>query len=308
MPRIWVGIVGFCVLGLILSGCQAPPERAAPSTPPYMISVEQLAARLGLQVSFTAGRYVELTNAANRVVIFTHPGGSIYVNGQNIGQTGTVIYEGQTIYVSQMLMPQIRAYLKTAAPVKPRPQYPSTPSRPSGGQTVVIDPGHGGKDPGATSYLGYYEKEVNLKVAQKVAWLLKKQGVNVIMTRNNDTFIELNERPEIANRAGADLFVSIHHNSHTNRAHRGFTVYISPNASEKSRRAGRLIERYLTQTGLTSNGLRTNDYRVLVRTNGPAVLIECGYISNPSEAAILYDGEFQSRLASAIAQAILEAL
>jgi len=308
MPKINRWLPALLLLLITLSGCQTAPKPTAPSAPSYMISVDQLAARLGLHVSFTNGRYIELTNPANRVVIFTHPGGSVYVNGENIGQTGTVLVEGSTVYVSQLLLPRIRASLKTAAPIKPSPRYPSTPSRPSGGQTVVIDPGHGGKDPGATSYLGYYEKEVNLKLAQKIAWLLKKQGVNVIMTRNNDTFIELNDRAEIANQAGADLFVSIHHNSNRSRSHHGYTVYIAPNASEASRRAGRLIERYLAQTGLSSNGLRTNDYRVLVRTNGPAVLIECGYLSNPSEAAILYDGNFQNRLASAIAQAILEAL
>lgn len=308
MALIKRGLPALGLFFIVLTGCQAPPRTAAPSAPPYMISIDQLAARLGLQVSFTNGRYVELTNSANRVVIFTHPGGSVYVNGENIGQTGTVITDRQTIYVAQLLVPRIRASLKSAGPVKPLPQYTPSPSRPAGSKTVVIDPGHGGKDPGAISYLGYHEKEVNLKLAQKIAWILKKHDVNVIMTRNNDTFIELNERAEIANRAAADLFVSIHHNSNRSRAHHGFTVYIAPNASEASRRAGRLIERALGTTGLASNGLRTNDYRVLVRTDGPAVLIECGYLSNPSEAALLYDGHFQDRLASAIAQAILEVL
>lgn len=301
LPALWLSLT-------VLTGCQTAPKTTAPSAPSYMISIDQLAARLGLRASFTNGRYVELTNSANRVVVFTHPGGSIYVNGENIGPTGTVLVEGSAVYVSQLLVPRIRACLKSAAPLKPLPQYTPAPSRPSSGKTVVIDAGHGGKDPGATSYLGYQEKEVNLKVAQKVAWLLKKQGVNVIMTRNNDTFVELNERAEIANRAQADLFVSIHHNSNRSRSHHGYTVYIAPNASEGSRRAGRLIERCLADTGLSSNGLRTNDYRVLVRTNGPAVLIECGYLSNPSEAAVLYDGNFQNRIASAIAQAVLEAL
>ncbi|HOT73174.1 MAG TPA: N-acetylmuramoyl-L-alanine amidase [Anaerohalosphaeraceae bacterium] len=307
MPRIqrWLG--GLLLLLLAFAGCQAPPKSTAPRAPSYMLSADDLAARLGLRVSFTGGRYVELSNSANRVVIFTHSGGSIYVNGENIGQTGTVIQEGQTVYVAELLVPRIRSYLKSAAPL-PHPGYTPSPTRPLGGKTVVIDAGHGGKDPGATSYLGYYEKEVNLKVAQKVAWLLKKQGINVIMTRNNDSFIELNERAEIANHAGADLFVSIHHNSNHNRVHHGYTVYIAPNASDASRRAGRLMERALSTIGLSSNGLRTNDYRVLMRTQGPALLIECGYLSNPSEAAALYDIDFQNRLASAIAQAIVDAL
>jgi N-acetylmuramoyl-L-alanine amidase len=271
-----------------------------------MITVNQAAIRLGMQVSFTNGRYVELTNASNRVLIFIHPGGNVFVNGKNIGLAGAVQKPDGTIYISELLIPRIRSNLITHAP-RPQPGYTPPSVRPTG-RTVVIDAGHGGKDPGATSYLGYYEKEVNLKVAQKIAWRLKNEGVQVIMTRNNDTFVELNDRAEIANRAGADLFVSIHHNSNNSRIHRGYTIYIAPNASDASRRAGRLIEKSLGATGLSSNGMRTNDYRVLMRTQCPAVLVECGYLSNPSEAAILYDGDFQNQLANAIAQAILQSI
>ncbi len=272
-----------------------------------MISADQLASRLGLQKSFSDGRHIELTNSTNRVLIFTHPGGNVYVNGQNIGLAGACRREDGTYYFAELLVPRIRGYLNAQTPVKPV-YTPSSPSPSYSGRTVVIDAGHGGKDPGAISYLGYPEKEVNLKVAQKVAWRLKSKGIRVIMTRNNDTFIELNDRAEIANREGADLFVSIHHDSNHNRTRRGYTLYIAPNASETSRRAGRFIEKALSGTGLSSNGMRTNDYRVLMRTQGPAVLVECGYLSNPSEAAILYDGDFQNRIANAIVQGILQAL
>lgn len=305
MPRIYIWFLALCALLTALSGCHAPPA-STPSSVPYMITVNQAAVRLGMQVSFTNGRYVELTNASNRVLIFTHPGGNVFVNGKNIGLAGVVQRPGGQIYISELLIPRIRSHLAAYTP-QPQPGYTPPVVRPIG-RTVVIDAGHGGKDPGATSYLGYYEKEVNLKVAQKIAWRLKNEGVQVILTRNNDTFIELNDRADIANRARADLFVSIHHNSHNSRVHRGYTIYIAPNASDASRRAGRLIERALASTGLSSNGMRTNDFRVLMRTQGPAVLVECGYLSNPSEAAILYDGDFQNQLAGAIAQAILQAL
>jgi N-acetylmuramoyl-L-alanine amidase len=290
---------------MALTGCHTPPPSTSTSVP-YMITANQAAIRLGMQVSFTNGRYVELTNASNRVLIFIHPGGNVFINGKNIGLAGAVQKPDGTVYISELLIPRIRSNLTSYAP-RPQPGY-TPPSGRSTGGTVVIDAGHGGKDPGATSYLGYYEKEVNLKVAQKIAWRLKNQGVQVIMTRNSDTFPELNDRAEIANRAGADLFVSIHHNSNHSRIHRGYTIYIAPNASDASRRAGRLIEKALGTTGLSSNGMRTNDYRVLMRTQCPAVLVECGYLSNPSEAAVLYDGDFQNQLASAIAQAILQAI
>lgn len=307
MPRIYQWTLVFSALLIALAGCQSPRYGTSSSAPSYMISVDQAAARLGLAASFTNGRYVELTNAANRVLIFIHPGGNVYVNGQTIGLAGALQKADGSIYISELLVPRIRAHLISQAPL-PAPSYTPPSIQPSSGRIVVIDAGHGGKDPGAISYLGYYEKEVNLKVAQKVAWILKNQGVKVIMTRNNDTFLEKEDRAEIANRAGADLFVSIHHNSNHSRVHRGYTIYIAPNASDMSRRAGRLIEKSMASTGLSSNGMRTNDYRVLMRTQGPAVLVECGYLSNPSEAAILYDGSVQNRIADAIAQGILKAL
>lgn len=292
---------------LFPAGCQEStksPYGGGVKTVPYMVSAAQLAARLNLQNSFANGRYIELTNSTNRVLIFTHPGGSVYVNGQNIGLAGTQHKEDGTLYFSELLIPRIRGYLNSQAPL-PQPNYNSSSSSSQYvGRTVVIDAGHGGKDPGAISYLGYYEKEVNLKVAQKVAWRLKQLGIRVIMTRNDDFYPELNDRAEIANRANADLFVSIHHNSNRNRIHRGYTVYIAPDASDTSRRTGRLIEKAMANTGLSSNGMRTNDYRVLMRTQCPAVLVECGYLSNPSEAAILYDGDFQNRIANAIVEGI----
>ncbi|MHC5121764.1 MAG: N-acetylmuramoyl-L-alanine amidase family protein [Planctomycetota bacterium] len=172
----------------------------------------------------------------------------------------------------------------------------STPATASG--TVVIDPGHGGKDPGATSYHGYYEKTVNLRIARKLASYLE----------NRDTFIELNERAEIANRAGADLFVSIHCDSHQNRSQNGYTIYVARSASWSSKKTGAAINQAMGQTGLSSVGIRNQDFRVLVRTACPAVLVECGYLTNPSEASLLDDSDFQDRIARAIADGIIASL
>lgn len=108
------------------------------------------------------------------------------------------------------------------APTPPQPVPPPTKSF----KTIVIDPGHGGKDPGAHGKHGTLEKDITLKVALKLRYLLSKQpGVRVLMTRDRDVFVELEDRAKFANGNGADLFVSIHVNSHPQRSVRGIEIY-----------------------------------------------------------------------------------
>ncbi len=122
----------------------------------------------------------------------------------------------------------------TASPIESSPGFaPSTPSPPQPSQprtksftTIVIDPGHGGKDPGARGQRGTEEKDITLKVALKLRDLLsRQQGVRVLMTRERDEFIELEDRAKFANGQGADLFVSIHVNSHPQRSVKGIEIY-----------------------------------------------------------------------------------
>ena len=311
MPYIYKWIVPLLLLVLILSGCQGPSSGSTASTSPaFMLSIQQIASRLNLSVTGNNGRYYELTNAANRVLIFSHPGGNLYVNGQDAGPVGGIVESGGRTWFSQLLVPRIRGRLKSAAPT-PTPTYSHSapaPSKPFASGTVIIDAGHGGKDPGAPSYLGYPEKKINLAIARKVASRLQNRGIQVVLTRGSDYFVELDDRVAIANRVRPDLFVSIHGDSNHNRMHQGFTIYVSPNASDASRRAGRLLEGSLSRAGIESKGMRTADYRVLVKTTCPAVLVECGFLSNPSEAALLLDGDYQNRLADAITSGILQAV
>ena len=172
--------------------------------------------------------------------------------------------------------------------------------------TVVIDPGHGGKDPGARSILGFYEKTVNLSVALEVARLLEQKGLRVKMTRTNDYFVELEDRAAIANDLNADLFVSIHSDSFPKSSRRGYTIYVARVASSSSRRAANAIARSMSGTGLNSFGVQTAGYHVLTGTRGPAVLVELGYLSNRREAALLRSTSFQNRLAQAVADGICD--
>ncbi len=103
-------------------------------------------------------------------------------------------------------------------------------------KTIVIDAGHGGKDPGTIGKTGLKEKDINLDIARRLARILKNSGVNVIMTRTNDTYPSLARRVAIANNAKADLFMSIHTNANRVRSLKGFEVYyVSPKADDAKR-------------------------------------------------------------------------
>ncbi len=259
------------------------------------IGIPELGRLLGLRVSESKPTHVTLKNSANTVMIFTVSGGQVYVNTKPLGEVGRIERTGGLIYASNSLVPRIRSAMQAYTP-------PPVPRRMSG--TVVIDAGHGGKDPGATSVLGFYEKGINLAVARKVAWLLGQKGLRVKMTRTSDYFVELEDRAAIANNLRADLFVSIHSDSFPKSTRRGFTVYIARSASSSSRRAASAIARSMSGTGLNSFGTQTAGYHVLTGTRGPAVLVEMGYLSNRREAALLRSSSFQNRLAEAVADGI----
>lgn len=158
-------------------------------------------------------------------------------------------------------------------------------------KNVVIDPGHGGRDPGASGN-GIVEKDFNLNMARKVAGYLKqKYVVNVTMTRANDTFIELDERAAIANRINADYFVSIHANASANNQ-RGFETFVYTGQRGKSTGVmqdavhAELIA-CLEQLGMPDRGKKEADFRVLEKTDMAAILIEYGFVDNAEDAALL---------------------
>jgi N-acetylmuramoyl-L-alanine amidase len=134
-------------------------------------------------------------------------------------------------------------------------------------------------------------------IASKVVAKLKAKGFTIKMTRSSDVYRQY-DRAELTNNIGPDLFVSIHCDSLQSLTMRGYTVYVSRSASQDSRMAAGLVEDAMGATGLSSRGVRQGDYIVLVNTRCPAVLVECGCLSNPREAALLYDGSFQDKIAT----------
>ena len=170
--------------------------------------------------------------------------------------------------------------------------------------TVVVDAGHGGKDNGAYRRFGGAEKIATLDVAKRVSQKLRGSDFKVVMTRTSDVFIPLDERVAIENAQDNSIFVSIHFNDSRRRGIRGFeTYYHSANSSDLAQR----IQAKLTTIPRSANrGVHTANFRVLRKAKYPAVLVECGFLSNPREGGEARDSEYREQLADKIADAIVE--
>lgn len=171
---------------------------------------------------------------------------------------------------------------------------------------VVIDPGHGGRDPGALGQMSQ-EKQIVLNVANQLIQLLRDDpDIDVVPTRESDVYLSLDERVNVANQAQADLFLSVHTNAATSSSAVGSETYVYKNIDQSF---GQVVHNHLIQaTQLPDRGLKEARFRVLRLTNMPAALIEIAFISNPNEEALLNDPIFQDRVAHSMYNAIREYL
>src|SRR3990172_3591888 len=182
----------------------------------------------------------------------------------------------------------------------------SVTDAPLRGHSVALDPGHGGKDPGAIGPTGLMEKHVTLDVALRVRRLLVEDGIRVIMTRETDVFIELADRPRIGRERGGTVFVSIHANANAQTTVNGSeTYYLSP----VSLSLAQMIQDEITRAlGLPSRGIKTANFLVLRENAVPTVLVEVAFISHPQEEARLREDAFRERIATAVARGIMRFL
>ncbi|MFP7297512.1 SH3 domain-containing protein [Neobacillus niacini] len=165
-------------------------------------------------------------------------------------------------------------------------------------KTIVIDPGHGGIDTGATGSRGTLEKELTLRTAQLLSDKLKAAGANVFLTRNNDSYLPLPSRVRLASVHQADAFLSLHYDSNLDRSARGMTAYYYHSYQKKL--AEYVYNSTNTQTRLKSRGVRSGDYHVVRENQRKAVLMELGYLSNSAEEMTLTSSHFQESAATGI--------
>jgi N-acetylmuramoyl-L-alanine amidase len=170
--------------------------------------------------------------------------------------------------------------------------------------TVVVDAGHGGRDSGAYRRFGPPEKLATLDVANRLSRKLRESQLKVVMTRTNDVFVPLDTRVDIENSTPNSVFVSIHFNDSRRRGVKGFeTYYHSAYAADLARN---VQNRLCTIKGSVNRGIHTADFRVVRKAVYPAVLVECGYLSNRGEGREALSQEYREVLADRIAQAIVE--
>ncbi|MCL6634774.1 MAG: N-acetylmuramoyl-L-alanine amidase CwlD [Peptococcaceae bacterium] len=190
------------------------------------------------------------------------------------------------------------------------------------GKLIVVDPGHGGEDPGALGSTGVHEKDIVLEVSKKLAEILRQAGARVLLTRETDRDLsdpeikslhqakiqDLTRRVELANNSRADLFISIHVNSFPDRREDGAQTFSQP-GSEESRRLAVAIQhelnRFLENPGREAKQV---DYFANRMTKMPSVIVEIGFISNPKEEKLMLDPHYQSRIAWSIYAGIVRYL
>ncbi|MBW4418742.1 MAG: N-acetylmuramoyl-L-alanine amidase [Myxacorys californica WJT36-NPBG1] len=202
--------------------------------------------------------------------------------------------------------PTLGSSIPVPPATRPNPVQPRTRT-PSGRLVVVIDPGHGGPDPGAVGIGNIYEKNVVLDISRQVAALLEQQGIQAILTRPDDRDLDLEPRVAIAQRANATVFVSIHANaiSMSRPDINGLeTYYFSSGAGL----AQSIHSSILQATGTRDRGVRKARFYVIRKTSMPSVLVETGFVTGAEDAPKLATPGYRQQLAQAIARGIIQYL
>ncbi|GAB6168163.1 hypothetical protein JCM1393_06230 [Clostridium carnis] len=173
------------------------------------------------------------------------------------------------------------------------------PSQRAGDQYVVyIDPGHGGKDPGASGN-GIIEKDITLEIAQNLKGKLQAKGVQVLMSRESDVFVSLADISRGANAVNPDIFISVHINSAEPTSASGIETFYKKDIDKELART--IQNKLISYTGANDRGPKWADFHVIRETNMPAALVECGFLTNVEEANNMKNKEYQDKLANAMA-------
>lgn len=187
--------------------------------------------------------------------------------------------------------------------------------------TVVIDSGHGGIDPGKVGIDGSYEKDINLAISLKLKKKVSKSGCKVIMTRESDAGLykesdvnkktaDLRRRVEIMNSNNPDVIISIHQNSFTQESSKGAQVFYQT-SSDDGKKLAEIMQMQLVED-LDKNNHRVakpnSDYYILKNSTGTAIIVECGFLSNKEESALLCSNDYQEKVADSISKGIIKYL
>ncbi|HOK53300.1 MAG TPA: N-acetylmuramoyl-L-alanine amidase, partial [Armatimonadota bacterium] len=168
-------------------------------------------------------------------------------------------------------------------------------------KTIVIDPGHGGRDPGAQRN-GVQEKTLNLQISNAIRYALEREGAKVILTRYDDQFLELSDRPAVADQYRADFFISVHCNAMPSpNTATGIQTLYSNKSGSNYLLAAALHNQIVRLTGMSDGKVRNRPGLIVLKhANIPAVLLECGFIDNDRDRQKLCDPTYHRTLAQAV--------
>ncbi|MBD2360007.1 N-acetylmuramoyl-L-alanine amidase [Anabaena minutissima FACHB-250] len=247
------------------------------------------------------------TQNPNTVIVLVQPAAGVQLGSLN--QVGNQLLalelQGSRRNITTPPLPPIQGQLPD--PRNPQPVTQPTRPLPRGKVVVLIDPGHGGKDPGAIGIGGLREKDVILPISQRIAQVLQQNGVQVVMTRNSDNFVSLPGRVQMAERVGADVFVSIHANAIGGGRTdvNGLETYYYDSGLGLARAVHNSIRQGVN---VRDRGVRRARFFVLRKSSMPSILVETGFLTGREDSAKLRSTAFQNQMADAIARGILQYL
>jgi N-acetylmuramoyl-L-alanine amidase len=302
--------------GVAAASSRLPHPPASSAATRDYVRVSDWTRAHGLQLNWLKREEgLQLVNPSTRITLAVDSQ-EAEVNGVQVRLLFPAVYRDNQLYLSQLdlrttLEPIISTPAHSAAPIK----------------TICLDPGHGGRDPG--NHAGpNQEKKYTLLLAEELRAQLLKAGFKVVLTRTSDEYIELSDRPDIAKRRGADLFVSLHFNAFPQSNVRGAEVYcLTPAGAASTNARGEgggsgsfpgnrfnprnMLLAYDVQKSLVRSlsvedrGVHRARFAVLRGAAMPAVLIEGGFMSHPSEGRKIFDPAYRREMARAISDGIL---
>lgn len=220
-------------------------------------------------------------------------------------------YNGQAAWVaSQYLLPAEDDTVSGAADSSESERAvdahtANNPSSALSGYNIVLDPGHGGKDPGAMGIDGVLEKDLTMTTAESVVKKLRDAGANVILTRSDDSYVSLENRVSISHSHNTDAFISLHYNAYPLEEVNGFNTYYDSNGDEKEM-AEEIQSALEENLELNSRGFMQNGYHVLNENSDLSVLVELGFMTNPYDLSIIQTDDHKANVADGIVEGVTE--
>lgn len=284
------------------------------------VEAGDVAQRFGLTTNWITPRKKIRLKSERTTIELAADSVEVWVNGLKVFLGEPVVSRNGELFLGLRDAEQLLRPILSPGSVGPAPTL----------RTIVIDPGHGGDDPGnQNSRLRLTEKTYTLDIAKRLERLLKAQGFRVVLTRTNDRRLDLDDRTEIARKARADLFISIHFNAFSESRVSGTETFVlTPHLQRSSPQAERdtsmVATRYsgnkydhwnallgyqmhrqlVQQLKLEDRGLKRFRYRVLCTVDCPAVLVEAAFLSNDAEGRKVATATYRQKIAEAIAAGV----